>query len=161
MQYLEKVKNPIISFIYNIGHKFDFTKSVSHSSDKLCIKINTFLHFLTNNDDTSNVDEATGILDVVMAYHGRASEIFYGFRRHGEGFTIEGFADFGVEMNEDYVKDHLPGYEVRTFAFNHNAFCLYDELCLKCIYTKHGNAWEEDFVNLVIEWHHPDDKVNI
>ena len=111
-------------------------------------------HFsITNNDDTSNLDEATEILDVVMAYHSRANEIFYGFRQHGEGFTIEGFVDFGVDMVENEVQDLLPGFEVRMLAFIHDAICLCDELCHNCIYTKHGVAWDHDYIEFVVDQH--------
>ena len=41
--------------------------------------MNNLWHFsITNNDDTSNLDEATEILDVVMAYHSRANKFFLG-----------------------------------------------------------------------------------
>jgi len=116
--------------------------------------MNNLWHFsITNNDDTSNLDEATEILDVVMAYHSRANEIFYGFRQHGEGFTIEGFVDYGEQMNEDYVQDHLPGSEVSMIAHFHDAVCLQDEVRCNCIFTKHGVAWEYDYIELVIEQH--------
>ena len=107
----------------------------------------------TNNDDTSNVDEATEILDVVMAHHSRTNEIFYGFRCHGEGFTIEGFVDFGVDINENEVQDLLPGFEGRMIAHFHDAICLGEELCHNCIYTKHSVAWEHDYIEFVVDQH--------
>ena len=88
-----------------------------------------------------------------MAYHSRANEIFYGFSHHGEGFTIEGIVDFGVEMNEDYVKDHLPGFGVRMIAHFHDAVRLQDELRRICIFTKHGVAWDHDYIEMVVEQH--------
>ena len=78
---------------------------------------------ITSNDDTSNVAEAIKLLNVDMAYHSGASEMFYGFRHRGS-FTIEGYVAFGVEMSENEVQDLLPRFEVRNFAFIHHAYCL-------------------------------------
>ena len=103
---------------------------------------------MTNNDDTSNVEEAMKILDVDVANHGRASEMFYGFRWHGAGFTIEGYVGFGVEMSENEVQDILPGFEVRRFAFVNQAYLSHDELHCNCIFTIHGVAWNHDYIEL-------------
>ena len=99
------MENSLHSIIHKIAHKFDYIKSVSHTPDKLSNKMsNLWCFFITNNADTSNLDEASEIVDVVMAHHSRANEIFYGFRCYNEEFTIEVFADFGVEMSKDMLR---------------------------------------------------------
>ena len=84
------MENLKLSFYHKIANKLDFTKSVSHTPDKLSNKMsNLWCFFITNNADTSNLDEASEIVDVVMAHHSRVNEISYGFRHHGAGFTIK------------------------------------------------------------------------
>ena len=56
-------------------------------------------------------------------------------------------------MNEDYVKDHLPGFGVRMIAHFHDTVHLQDELHCISIYTKHGVAWEHNYIELVIDHH--------
>ena len=42
---------------------------------------------------------------------------------------------------------------MRMIAHFHDAICLSEELCRNCIYTKHGVAWEHDYIELVVEQH--------
>ena len=115
---------------------------------------NHFYFCITNNDEAINAAGAMGILDFDAATHDGVSELFYGFRHHGRGYTIEGYVAFGVNVGDDEVQHLLHGFEVRRYNFSHHAYVLHGHVTEISLFTKHGVSWDYDYVNLVFEWHH-------
>ena len=114
---------------------------------------NHFYFSISNNDESNYFSGTMEILDFDLAYHHGISEMFYGFRRHDGGFTIEGYAVFGVDISDNEVHDLLPGFEVRRYAFIHDAYAMCARVTETSLFTKHGAVWDDDFVDLHFEWH--------
>jgi len=111
-----------------------------------------YFHFSNNNVD--NDAGAMLTLDYDLANHAGVSEIFYGYRRHGEGFIIEGMVQFGVEMGDNEVHQVLHGFEVRRYSFSLDAYTMIHCVTAISLFTKRGTSWDYDYVHLRVEWNH-------
>ena len=92
------------------------------------------------------------ILDQDMAANSEVSGIFYGFKRHGGGFGIEGFVLFNDDKDDNEVGRLLPGMVIRIFNHDNDAnrFCAF--VCRTAIFTKWGMVVDESTFPFEIEW---------
>ena len=111
-----------------------------------------YFHFSSNDVD----DDAGAMLtlDYDLATHAGVSEIFYGYRRNGEGFIIEGMVYFGVDVGDNEVHQLLHGFEVRRYEWSHHAHETVRCVTAISLFTKFGTAWDYDYVHLHIDWNH-------
>ena len=49
--------------------------------------------------------------DLVERYNG-INEIFYGFRVDGTGFAIDGYIKFIADVDEEFVRAYMPGFQL-------------------------------------------------
>ena len=82
-------------------------------SDIVIIMMSNHFYFPISNDDEINFAlSAMRILDFDLAYLDGISNMFYGLRHHGEGFTIEEYVAFGADIGDIEMQDLLPCFEV-------------------------------------------------
>ena len=116
--------------------------------------MNNYFYFsFTHNDEANFAPGAMRILDFNVANHADVREMFYGFRHHNGGFTIEGYVSVGDGVGDNAVHDLLPGFEVRRYAWFHEAFVMRARVTETSLFTKYGVAWDNDYVDLHYEWH--------
>ena len=113
---------------------------------------NFFYFFISHNDKANYLHGTMEILDFNVANQAEVREMFYGFRSHNGGFTIEGYVCVGDGVGDNVVHDLLPGFEVRKYAWFHEAFVMRARVTEISLFTKHGVAWDNDFVDLHYVW---------
>ena len=115
--------------------------------------MNNYFYFsISHNDEADNATGATGILDFNVANHAEVREMFYGFRHHNGGFTIEGYVSVGDGVGDNVVHNLLTVFEVRRYAWFHEAFVMHAIVTEISLFTKHGDAWDKDVVDLHYVW---------
>ena len=92
------------------------------------------------------------ILDQDMAANPEVSDIFYGFKRHGGGFGIEGFVLFVDDKNENDVSRLLPEFVIRIFNHDNDANRFRAFVHRTAIFTKWGMDGNDDTFPVEIEW---------
>ena len=70
---------------------------------------------ISNNEDPDLIPQAMKILNEQATTADKVNEIFYGFRRHGRGFGIEGYITFTVEKDLNNIHELLPIFVLRIF----------------------------------------------
>ena len=113
---------------------------------------NYFYFSISHNDEASFAPGAMTTLDFNVANHPEVNEMFYGFRCHNGGYTIEGYVSVGDGVDDNVIHDLLPGFEVRRYAWFHEAFVMRARVTEISLFTKHGVAWDNDFVDLHYVW---------
>ena len=137
------MENPVQIFCHNFAHKIEFGKTTSIISNHFSIKMTNHFYFcFISNDEASHAAGAMLALDYNLATHDEISEIFYGYRRHDGGFTIEGFAFFGVDVDDDEVHHLLLGFEVWRYSFSLDAYTMIQRVTAISLFTKHGTSWD-------------------
>ena len=77
---------------------------------------------IDDHDDPNMIPQAMLILDEDATKTDHVNEIFYGFRRHGGGFGIEGYILFTMEKDLNFVEELLPIFALRTFNVSMKVF---------------------------------------
>ena len=101
---------------------------------------------ISNNDNPNMVPHALCILDEDMAANIEVSELFYGFKSHGEGFAIEGYVLFPHAKDETEVGRLLPGFNYVPFNIDNDAVHFSRFICHTFIFTKWGVAVDETLI---------------
>ena len=87
-----------------------------------------------------------------MSANPEVSGIFYGFKRHGGGFGIEGFVLFLDDINENDVGMLLPEFVIRIFNHDNDANRFLAFVRHTAIFTKWGLIVDEDTFPFEIDW---------
>ena len=115
---------------------------------------NSWYFSITDNNNPNVIPHAMRILDQDMAANHEVSGLFYGFKRHGRGFGIEGYVLFENDKNEAEVGRLLPGMFIRIFNHDNDANRFRAFVCRTAIYTKWGMRAEEDNFTFEIQNHY-------
>ena len=150
-QQIKKLENPVHIFLHNFAHNSGFSKTLTLSSIPLLLKMTNHFYFCySNNDEANNAAGAMMTLDYNLATHVGVSEIFYGYRRHGDSFIIEGMVHFAVDIADNEIHHLLHGFEVRRYDFIQDVYTLIGRVTAISLFTKHGNSWDYGWV----QFHH-------
>ena len=109
---------------------------------------NHFYYCFSSNDEANYAVGAMLTLDFDLANHIGVSEIFYGYRHHNGGFTIEGFVAFGVDVGDNEAHQLLHGFEVRRYDWFHHVDALISKVTVISLFTKQGTSWDYNYVYL-------------
>jgi len=107
---------------------------------------------IDDSEDPNMIPQALRILDEDATHADQVSEMFYGFRRHGGGFGIEGYIAFEVEKELSFVQELLPIFALTTFNFIAQGIRFRNFLLRRSIFIKYGQAWDEDIIVLEVDW---------
>ena len=115
--------------------------------------MNNYFYFsISHNDEASFPPGVMRVLDFNVVNHQDVIEMFYGFRCHNVGYIIEGYVSVRDGDDDNVVHNLLPGFEVRRFAWFHEAFVMRARVTKFLLYTKHGVVWDNEFVDLHYVW---------
>ena len=109
---------------------------------------------ITDNEDSNIILQTMRILDQDATHADHVNKIFYGFRHHGGGFAIEGYITFKVKKDLNFVHGLLTIFGLNTINAINDGICFHSFLICHSIFTKGGQAWDEDIITLDVEWHY-------
>ena len=115
---------------------------------------NSWYFSIHSNDNPNMVPYTMRILDEDMATNSEVNEIFYGFKRHGGGFGIEGFILFVDEKEESEVGGLIPGFTLMPFNYDIDADHFGSFVRRTSIFTKWGVARDGTITALETQWHY-------
>src|SRR5687768_11505140 len=114
---------------------------------------NSWYFSITGNNNPNMIPCAMCILVQDMAANPEVSGVFYGFKRHGTGFGIEGYILFLNDKDETEVKLLFPNFGIRIFDHDNDTNRFHSFVRHTSIFTKWGMSLDESTFTFAIQWH--------